>query len=238
MAIFGNIELESIVQTNDKTRINCTKTFISKDETPITLCRIKPEATESFIQVSLTSVNAKDFYLDWEYQTDGVKTVTLEITNGVVPVVTTFTKQITVITAANDKLLSSDQDLSSLEPDVLKWVPQGKNSFLNVHRNAQALILDWLDSIRVWKDDGSKLTKDDLSYSDDLHQLSIYITLELIYMGISNKVDDVFLSKAREYRNKAVDLKNRGRIQADYDGSGTLDTAEDRDMRSFNMVRR
>lgn len=237
MAIFGNIELESVVQTNDKTRLNCTKSFISKDETPITLVRIKPEASGSFIQVGTTL--QKDYYLDWEYSTAGTKVVTLEITNGTpTPVVTTFTSSIEVVTAATDKLLSSDQELNAVEPDVLKWIPQGRNTFLNVHRKSQQLILDWLDSIRVWRTDGTKLTKDDLSLTDDLKQLSIYITLELIYMGISNKVDDVFLAKAREYRNKSVDIKNRGRIQADFNGNGTLESSEGTDMRSFNMVRR
>lgn len=236
--IFGNIELENVVQVNDKTRINCVKTFLSKDSTPITQVRIKPEATDSFITVGTTL--AKDYYLDWQYSTAGTKTVTLEITNivALVPVITTFTAEIESVTAVTDKLLSSDQDLGSIEPDILKWIPTGRNTFLNVHRKSQQLILDWLDSIRVWRTDGSKLTKDDLSLTDDLKQLSIYTTLELIYMGISNKVDDVFLSKAREYRSKAIDIKNRGRIQADFNGDGTLQSTEGTDMRSYLMVRR
>lgn len=236
MAIFGNIEVESVVQVNDKTRINCTKSFISKDEAAITLVRIKPSSSDSFITVSGVTPLQKDFYLDWEYASNGTKTVTLEITTNGAPV--TFTGSITVVSAADDKLLSSDQELTAIEPEILKWVPQGRNSFLNVHRKSQQLILDWLDSIRIWRNDGSKLTKEDLSLTDDLKQLSIYTTLELIYMGISNKVDDVFLSKAREYRAKALDIKNRGRIQADFDGNGTLETNENTDMRSLNLVRR
>jgi hypothetical protein len=238
MAIFGNIEVESTVQVNDKTRINCIKTFVSKDSTAITLVRIKPEASESFIQVGTTS--SKDYYLDWEYSTAGTKVITLEITNIVLmaPVVTTFTSSIEVLSVADDKLLSSDQDLSAIEPDILKWIPTGRNTFLNVHRKSQSLILDWLDSIRVWRTDGTKLTKEDLSLTDDLKQLSIYTTLSLIYMGISNKVDDVFLNKAREYANRAQEIKNRGRIQADFNGNGTLESSEGTDMRSYTMVRR
>lgn len=238
MTIFGNIEIEKTVQTNDKTRINCVKTFAAKGTEAFTLCRIKPEASGSFINVGTTL--AKDFYLDWEYATNGTKTITLETTHATLPTptVTTFTATIEVVTPLVDKLLSSDQDLSAVEPDVLKWIPTGRNTFINVHRKSQALILDWLDSIRVWRTDGTKLTKEDLSFTDDLNQLSIYTTLELIYMGISNKVDDVFLSKAKEYRNKAVDIKNRGRIQADFNGDGTLDSVEGTDMRSFLMVRR
>lgn len=236
MAIFGNIELESVVQINDKTRINCSKTFISKGSPAITLVRIKPEATGSFITVSGSPVVSKDFYLDWQYSTSGVKTVTLEVTAGGSPEL--FTATIEAVTATDDKLFSNDQDLMAIEPDLLKWIPSGRNSFINVHRASQKLILDWLDSIRIWRTDGTKLTKADLSLSDDLKQLSIYTTLELIYMGISNKVDDVFLAKAKEYRSKGFDVKQRGRIQADFDGSGTLTKGEGADMRSFNLIRR
>lgn len=234
MSIFGNIELEDVVQTNDKTRLNCVKTFVSKNEAAISLVRIKPSASDSFIQAGTT--NQKDYYLDWEYSTPGNKTVTLEVTTNGSP--QTFTKDITVVNAASDKLLSSDADLVAIEPDVLKWVPAGRNSFLNVHRKSLNLILDWLDSIRIWKTDGTKLTKEDISYTDDLNKLSIYITLELIFMGISNKVDDVFLAKAREYRAKATEMKNRGRIQADFNGDDALDSTENVDMRSYNLVRR
>lgn len=233
MAIFGNIEIEAVVQISDKTRLNCTKSFISKDEAAITLVRIKPESSASFVTVGTNLY--KDYFLDWEYGSAGTKLVTLEITTNGSPV--QFMKNITVLSASDDKLFSGDSDLSAIEPDVLKWIQQGRNSFLNIHRASQGLILDWLDSIRIWRNDGTKLTKADLSLSDDLKQLSIYITLELIYMGISNKVDDVFLSKAREYRSKALDIKNRGRIQADFNGDGILEKNENADMRSFNMVR-
>ena len=236
MAIFGNIEIESVVQVGDRTRINCAKSFISKDEELITLVRIKPESTESFIQVSGSPLLNRDFYLDWEYATAGTKTITLEITTDGAP--QEFTKTMTVISVADDCLYSNDSDLTAIEPDILKWIPTGRNSFLNVHRAAQKLILDWLDSIRIWRKDGSKLQKQDLKLTDDLKQVSIYTTLELIFMGISNKTDDVFLAKAREYRSKAVDVKSRGRIQADFNANGILDQREDVDMKSFVMVRR
>lgn len=236
MAIFGNIEVESVVQVNDKTRVNCSKSFVSKDEASITLVRIRPEASEAFVQVSGSPVLSRDFYLDWEFTSAGSKTITLELTTDGLP--QTFTKTITVLSSADDCLYSSDADLVAIEPDITKWIPTGRNSFLNVHRAAQGLILDWLDSIRVWRKDGSKLQKQDLKLTDDLKQVSIYTTLELIFMGISNKVDDVFLAKAREYRSKALDVKSRGRIQADFNANGTLDERENVDMKSFVMVRR
>lgn len=233
--IFGNIECEKTVQVNDKTRINCVKTFRSVDEPAITLVRIKPESSESFIKVSGSTINARDFYLDWEYKTDGIKTIELEVTTNGSPVI--FTKTIEVVSVENDKLLSIDQDLVEIEPDILSWVSQGRNTFINIHRNSLNQILDWLDSVRIWKNDGSKLTKNDITLTDDLKQLSIYLTLQTIFMGISNKVDDVFLDKSKEYGRKAESLKARGRIQADFNDDNQVGKNESADMTSFFIYR-
>ena len=237
MAVFGNLELEGIVQTNDRTRLSAIKSFVSKDSAAISKVRIKPSASDSFIDCGNKQ---NEWFIDWEYTSNGIKTVTLEVTigTGMSEVVTEFTKTIEVLSPSQDKLFSADSDLIKFEPDILKWLPAGKNTFNNIHRNAQALILDWLDNIRLYKEDGSKLTKEDLSLTDDLKQLSIYMTLELIFTGISNKVDDMFLQKARLYSNKATSVQGRGRIQADFNGNGTLESTEKADMRSIPMVRR
>jgi hypothetical protein len=234
MAIFGVLELEDVVQVGDKTRLSGVKSFVSKDEAAITLVRIKPESTGSFVTVSGVSLTYKDWYLDWSYATSGTKTVTIEITAGSVQ---TFTRNIEVVSEADDKLLSKDADLIAYEPDILKWVPSGRSSFLNLHRASQRLILDWLDSIRIWRNDGTKLTKDDISVTDDLKQLSAFLTLEMIFFGLSNKVDDTFLQKAKLYYSRAEGVKNRGRIQADFNGDGDLDSGENEDMKSFKLVR-
>jgi hypothetical protein len=233
--IFGNLELEAVVQTKDKTRLSASKSFSPKGEQPIDQVKISPEVGVALIDIH-DGGNPKNWFLDWEYTTPGTKTVTLEIKAG--PHTVTFTRSIEVVTPEQDKLFSKDSDLIQFEPDILKWLPAGKSTYNNIHRNAQYLILDWLDSIRVWRTDGTKLTKADLSLTDDLKQLSIYMTLELIFMGISNQVDDVFLNKARMYGQKALLVQGRGRIQADFNGNGTLESSEGADLRSFTLVRR
>lgn len=232
--IFGHLDHEAVIQIKDKTRLDASKSFSAKGEAAIELVKISPEVGVGLIAV--TDANPKNWFLDWEYQTPGTKVIELEIKAGANTV--NFTYSIEVVTAEQDKLFSSDTDLIQFEPDILKWLPAGKSSYKNIHRNAQALILDWLDSIRVWRTDGSKLTKADLSLSDDLKQLSIYMVLELIFTGISNQVDDVFLAKARSYAQKALLVQGRGRIQADFNGNGTLDSNEAADLRSFTLVRR
>lgn len=241
MAIFGYIELENVVQVNDKTRISCAKTFTSIDESRITLVEIEPEAGAGFIEVANYALDQKpkpqEWILDWQYATGGLKTTTLRITTeGNAPV--NFTASITVVSEADDMLWSRDQDLMAKEPDILKWVPQGRNSYKNVHRAAQSLILEWLDAIRVWRQNGQRLEKSDLKVTTDLKELSTYWTLHLIFKGLQNKPDDVFAVKAQDYLNLVKQTQGRGRIQADFNQDTVVDETESQDLKSFRMVRR
>ena len=52
MAIFPHIELEDIVQVNDRTRLSAIKSFVSKDEAAVTLVEIEPESGSGFIDVT------------------------------------------------------------------------------------------------------------------------------------------------------------------------------------------
>ena len=237
MAIFGNLELEETLQVNDKTRLNGSKSYISKDEAAVTLVRIKPEASGSYIQVSGTGLTAKDWYLDWQYSTAGAKVVSIEITtNGAAQ---EFTKNITVLLAADDMLWSSDQDLVQIEPDILKWVRPGRNSFLDMHRKSQQEILFWLDEQRIWDVDGNRFVKADLLDNLEVKKLSIYWTLQLIFFGLSNQPDDVFMAKAKIYESKCKEAKNRGRLLIDFDKDDVLDSDVDSyEMRSMRLVRR
>lgn len=237
MAVFGYLETESVVQVGDRTRLSAIKSFAPKGSAAIDIVRIRPEPTAQWVTVSGVGINSKDWFLDWQYDTSGAKTVELEITPLSEPAVT-FSKSIQVLTAAEDKLFSSDQDLVAKEADILKWVPAGKNSFLYVHREAQTQILNWLDEIRVHKNDGSKITKNDLPVNDDLKQLSADWALALIFGSISNKPDDAFFQKKNDYLDLVESHKRRGRIVADFNGNSTIEANENQDMRSFRMVRR
>lgn len=239
MAIFGFLETENIVQVNDRTRLFAGKSFVSKDIGPITDVWIEPETGAGFVKVSGAGLNTKDWYVDWQYSTAGTKTVSLKIDVLLpVPDTVTVTKQIEVLTEADDMLWSNDQLLAEHEPDILKYVTSGRNTYLNIHRSVQSKILDWLDGLRVYNVDGKKLTKADLNLTDDLKQLATYWALELIESGISNRPDDMFAMKARDYRKLVLDLKAKGRIQADLNGDAQITSADAVDMKSFIMVRR
>ena len=233
--IFPNIQIENTVQTNDKTRIDSTKSFISKDEDAITLVEIEAESGSGFIEVGAPGLS-KDWFLDWQYATTGTKTVSTRITTSGAPVTSTST--LTVLNATDDALFSSDSDLTALEHDILKWVPPGRNSFKNYHRKAQSLIMAWLDESGYTDVNGDRLGKDTFVDMEEIKYYSSALTLSLIFSSVSNTVDDVFLQKSKQYESMALSHRNRLILRLDTDGDGNVDRNEGISIKTVNMVRR
>lgn len=216
MAIFPNLELEAKLQVDDRTRLDADKTFITNDEAAITLVEIEPEAAAGFITVSNSTK-----YLDWQYATDGTKTVTVRVTTDGAPV--TVSKTIEVLTSADDKLFSSDAELVPYEPKILDYVRKGRNSFLDVHRTAQGDIFDYMDENGFWDINGDKLTKDDVTTLDEFKAWSKFMVLRLIFEGISNATDDIFHEKAERYRKKEERARDRAKVRIDRTNDGDED---------------
>lgn len=228
MAIFPRLELEDVLQVNDKTRLSANKTFISPGEADITLIEIEPEAGAGFIDVTANK------YLDWQYATAGNKVVSVRVTTDGAP--TSFTKTISVLSEADDKLFSGDAELVPHEPDIMNYVPDGRASFLNVHRLSQDRILAWLDENRIWGTNGAKLTKANIFDLSEVNDWSKFLTLKFIFEGLSNQIDDIFADKARRYDAMMQDARGRAALRLDLDEDGAEDIKQD--MLSFTMVRR
>ena len=224
MAIFGNLRLEKVCQFSDKTRLDATSSFVSKDEAAITLVEIEPKSGAGFIDVTGTS--SSDWYLDWEFSgvASVTETVSVRITTDGSP--STFTADIDITTEADDKLFSTDQDIIDKKSDVLKWVPDGRNSFLNVHREAQEDIIDWLDEQGYRDKDGNRLTKASLVDKEEVRSWSAWKCLELIFDDLSNAVDDVFDRDARRFESKAFQARDRSVLRYDWDNDGTVELGE------------
>ena len=230
MAIFPKLTLESTVQVDDKTRIDGTTSFVSTDEAAITLVEIEPEASSGYIAVT------SDKYLDWSYASAGDKTVTIRITTDGSP--ETKTGTVTVVSSSTDKLFSSDAELVPHEPDIMSYVPEGRNSYLNVHRLAQDRIITRLDEKRIWDNDGDRLTKSALVDTQEVNDWSKYLVLQYIFEGLSNDVGDIFSEKANKYRILATKAEARGALRLDLDGDGTLESGETADIRTMSLARR
>lgn len=228
MAIFPIIETESVIQVGDKLRIDASKSFISKDEDPIYEVEIMPEAGGDWISVYVAN-NSSAWFLDWAYS-GASRSVVISCrirVDGIAGPTETVTKTISVVTAADDKLFSSDSDLTALEPDILKWTKAGRSSFLDVHRMAQSKILEWIDEAGYRNEDGTKVSKNELLDLSEVRPWSRDLTLSLIFFGISNQVDDVFAQKSKYYASQAKDRADRAVLAWDFNKDGDLEVSEE-----------
>lgn len=202
--IFIKIQNEKLIQVDDKTRIDCTQSFVV-DET-VTKLEIQPSETDIFYDVTETK------YLDWIYETDGEKIITVRIND-------TLVKEaiIDVISKEDDALYTTDEDLLAVEPDILKWVRQGRSSFLDVHREAKARIVAYLR----FKD-----ISNDVEAVQDIKDWSKFLVLQLIYESLSNAIDDIFAKKAEKYKAMVNECKTKVREKIDVDGDDVSDVSQ------------
>lgn len=245
MAIFPKLIVENKIQENEQTRINGTKSYKTQNEAAITLVRIRPDnALPDWITVAQTlplvgDVNdVSSFYIDWEYSSAGTYACEIEITTDGAPVVATA--DIVVVTALVENLFSSDSDLSVLEPDILKYIKEGKSSYMDFHRAAQAQIMDEIYRARIFDVNGDKLTVADVLDVSELGPWSVNVVLKNIFQGISNAKDDVFLDKSKYYGVQEFEARNRAmnQMRLDFNKDATLVGDEPVDMRTLELVRR
>lgn len=235
MSIFGKLILEDVVQVDDKTRLDATKSFVSKDESAVTLVRIEAEDGVSGY-VDVTGSSSEDWYLDWAYSgLSRTVTVNVEITTDGSPVV--FQQTLSLLTAADDKLFSADNQLTAREPDILNWVRVGRNSFLNIHRRARTIIVEWFNERGVTDIDGNKLDKNDFVDVEEVKLWAINLTLNLIFSGLHDVNEDVFKQKAIDYLKDANDHRDRALIRVDLDNDGVIEDGEINRIQSIGMSR-
>lgn len=231
--IFLSCIRESLVQVNDKTRIDVSKSFVSGSG--ITGILIKPEASGAF--VSVYNTNQAKWYLDWAYSTAGTKVISVQATDGVTTVTQNF--ELEVISEANDNLYSTDEHIFAIESELKRYIPEGRNSFKNIHREAQSRILNYLDRKRIWNTNGEPYTNDQLNINNELSKWSLYEALFIIYSDLFVSVGDKFAEKINQYKELRNAERDRASLRIDKDSSGTFDgSSEIQDLKSFRMIRR
>lgn len=233
--IFPNLEIEPVVQVNDRTRLSATKCYGSKGSS-ITKVEIEPDTGVGFIDVTGSPIKASEWYTDWQYDTPGTKTISLRVNDGS-PSAVTITQDISVISAASDALFASDSDLMIEEPDILKWVKAGRNSFKAEHREAQKQILDMLDRKGYRKSDGTKISAADVVDKSEVREMAKYLALHIIFSGVSNQVGDVFDAKAIDYHGKYNIASQRQIIGLDLNGDSVADPGEGVNTSSARLIR-
>jgi PKD repeat protein len=207
--IFPILKSDSVVQVMDKIRFDASASFVNGD--PVDTYEI--DAGDGYVDVTTDKV------LDWAYTTEGTKTVTLRLTRDLD--VEMVVKQITVLTAAEDRLFSSDKDLVAHEANIFDYLPKGFSSFNHVHRSAQQLILDSLSQRGYYTDTGVPLNKNDLFNVDEVKQWSKFLVLSMIFSNAQNEVGDFFSQKAQTYKDLSERSASRAFITLDLEQSGS-----------------
>lgn len=237
MAIFPTLEHEAKVQVKDRTRIEAVKSFSDKSGPVITKVEIQPYLAADWIDVTgPTPLKSDNWFTDYAYDADGEKTISVRINEGVDEVLASST--VMVISEADDALFSNDQDLTQDEPDVLRYVRRGRNTFKDVHREAQKEILDMLNRKGYRDYSGNKINKAMVVDKAEVRTMSKYLTLHLIYSGISNVVGDIFFQKSNSYWSKYMTASSRNIIGLDLDGDDVLSAGEGVNTRASRMLRR
>jgi len=235
---FINIETESIIQVYDRLRINCKKSAGSNDHSKVSKVEIKPESTESYIQVSdnLSPLDSDKWYLDWEYKTSGVKTISVkfsfeDLTNKI------ETIDIECISASDDYLFSSDDDLKIHEVDIIEFLKPWKTSYKNFHRRSQAMIMQELDRKGFRSIDNTKLLKSQIMDKSEINEWSLFLTLRLIMDSIVNTKDDIYQVKAKRYKDLSDNASLKAFITFDYNKDGQIDPTEQIEITSIQVFR-
>lgn len=231
---FPSLLFEGTVQINDRIRLDATRSYVDKSEAALTSVEIEPEAGAGFIDIF--NANSNEWFLDYQYSTDGTKVVSVRVDNGGGPETATFSLE--VLTAADDYLFSSDQDLLAVRNDILKYLPEHKNSYLYMHRKAQDLIIAYLDEKGIVDNQGNKLTKEDVVDVTEVKEWSTSLTLSLIFQDLSNVVDDVFDRDAKRYNSDALSHRNRAYLRLDLNNDGIIQPGEGANFKSLGLIRR
>jgi hypothetical protein len=241
MALFPSMTFETVLQVDEKTRLDASRSFVTDDET-ITDVLIQPSAGDAFISVFNGGDNEK-WFLDWAYDVDEFKDVAIQIVADSGSKTKTYMAGINVLTEEIDALLSTDNDILPFEPKIHRYLPRGKNSFIYAHRKAQERVISYLDEQRIWKDDKSRYTKLDLStitdpeFKEQFKQWSSFETLLIIFESFQVSSGDLFQEKKSEYTALRNGARTRSALRLDQDGDGELDITP-YDIRTTRMVRR
>lgn len=224
MAIFPDLICDKVVQVGDRLRLDATNSIVTPDEAAISLVEIDPDGTTGFIAV--TGSSSKDWYLDWEYSggSSFTATATVRVTTDGAPV--TKTLDISVLTEDDDKLFSDDQDLKSIETDIIKYLPKGRSSFKYVHREAQAEILQYFYKIGVTDISGDKLTKAAILDIEEVRFWSKYLSHRLIFMDLSTVPGDHYEVMSMKFAKDEGFWRHASQVKLDLNGDGNTDSQE------------
>lgn len=222
--IFPVLDFESIAQVGDTVVFDASKSHVTPDEGAISSIEIDPGP--GFIDVT-----ASEGVLQWVFSLEQNNTISVRITTSGNSETKTFTIQ--SFDAATEMLFSGDEDLKVLEPEIMCHLPQGKTSFINVHRAAQKTILRLLTERKYQTEclnnnasERVAIAASEIFDREDVREWSKYMTLRMIFEGLSNQEDDIYERKSDDYRAAERNAMDRAMVAYDKDGDGKIERVD------------
>lgn len=146
-------------------------------------------------------------------------------------------REIEVISEVADRLFSADDRLRKHESNIMKYVPEGRATFKDVHRRVQTLILAWIDTQGFVTTFNEKFTLDDFVDTEEAAEWATMMALKLIFQDAKNAKDDVFSDKIKYYAEQELFFRGRAVLRVDTNRDGTAIKGEGVDIRSCRVVR-
>lgn len=230
MAIFPYLDLEPTVQVGDRTRLDASKTFFTPDSGEVVSFHINAGA--GYINVTA------DKYLDYAFGSSGVQVIQCRVITSTPNATGVGSASLNVVTIAQDNLYATDQDLKQHEPDILRWIENGKNTFLNVHRRAKKIMLDWLtrEGYRNWN--WSTYNGTEFYALAEVNQWATFTALRLIFEGISNSTEDVFHEKSLRYSDMEMKWRSTLMLRIKFPNNDGTYPGTAIDTRAITLFRR
>lgn len=227
--IFPNLIFDSLVQEADKFRFNASKSFVGSGSV-LNGVKIYPDFDNNpgvFYDVFVEDC-PEEWVLDYAYETAGDYTVRLELST-TTPETKVKDYTITVITEADDNLQSTDAMLYAYESELIKYLPEGRNSWKYLHRKALEEIIDYLYRNGIYRknpdeaqDKPLKIEKKHL-IGDKLEKWSTFETMIMIFQDIKSSNIDFFNEKILDYTELRNDARKIACISYDSNDDGVID---------------
>lgn len=221
--IFPKLIQEDIVQVEDMTRFDMSKSFATPDSGPITAVSITFNQVDYF-DVFVENIPEKWFF-DYAFVDSGEKKdIWVKVATATEEKESNF--KIDVLTKEEDSLFSTDSMIFSEETEMKKFIPKGRTSFNYAHRVAQRNIIRYLDGEGLRNVYGVAFTKSDLINNEYIKEFSIYETMMLIFEDLRVKGSDVFKEKKSAYESKYIAARKNAVLRLDYNADGETEPTE------------
>lgn len=222
--LFPNAIIDSLVQICDMFRIDASKSFHGSGEI-LTNVNIYPDFVNNPADVYNVYVEdcPEDWFLDYAYEADGDYTIRVELVTASESKFKDYS--ITAVTEAEDNLQSNDAMIFALESELKKYMPEGRNSYKYLHREALVKMLDYMYRNGIYNPDGTRIEKSQL-IGDKLSEWSKYETMVLIFQELKTSNVELFNEKIEDYEEERDNARAIYKFEYDSNKDAVVDDTD------------